>query len=43
MQIENGKFLHIVVSADDDFLYIITAYWPDENKWTADFTKRKEK
>ena len=37
------KVLHVVVSTDNEFLYIITSYWPDAEKWTNDFTKRKEK
>ena len=40
-QISRGKFLHVVVSTDDEFLYIITSYWPDAEKWTDDFSKRK--
>ena len=39
--IAEDKVLHLVVSSDDEFLYIITAYWPDPEKWTDDFTKRK--
>ena len=36
------RVLHTVVSTDGAFLYIITAYWPNPDKWTEDFTKRKE-
>lgn len=39
--IAGDKALHLVVSSDEEFLYIITAYWPDAEKWTDDFTKRK--
>lgn len=38
----NKRYLHIVCSADDDLLYIITAYEPDTNKWENDFKTRKE-
>ena len=38
----NGNMLHTVVSTDGEFLYIITAYWPKPDKWTENFTKRKE-
>lgn len=38
----NGNVLHIVASTDGEFLYIITAYWPNPDKWTENFTKRKE-
>lgn len=38
----NGKPLHIVVSKDDSFVYLITAYWPDTDKWNVDFSKKIE-
>lgn len=38
----NHKPLHIVVSTDNEFLYIITAYHPDPQKWAEDFSVRKE-
>ena len=38
----NGKPLHIVVSNDDNFIYLITAYYPDPSVWKADFKTRKE-
>ena len=34
--------LHVVASYDNDFLYIITAYYPDPEKWSEDFSTRKE-
>lgn len=34
--------LHIVASNDSEFLYIITAYHPDPQKWSEDFSVRKE-
>jgi Domain of unknown function (DUF4258) len=37
----SGKVLHVVVSIDGDSVYFITAYEPDPNRWTTDFTKRK--
>jgi len=33
--------LHIVVSADEEFLYIITAYYPNLQKWNEDFKTRR--
>ncbi len=31
--------IHVVCSPKTDFLAIITAYIPDENRWTDDFRK----
>jgi len=39
---EQNKFIHVVVSIDNGYLYIITAYYPDENEWEDDFKTRKE-
>lgn len=36
----DGKPLHIVASKDDSFVYLITAYHPDADKWNSDFSKR---
>ena len=35
--------LHIVVSTDNEYIYLITAYYPDNTKWEADFKTRKER
>ncbi len=34
--------LHVVCSCDDEYVYIITAYYPSLNKWESDFETRKE-
>lgn len=35
--------LHVVVSTDEENLYIITAYYPNLQKWESDFkTRRRE-
>ena len=40
---ENGDFIHIVASIDDEILYIITAYRPDKNEWESDLkVKRRQ-
>ena len=39
---EHNKLIHIVVSIDNGFMYIITAYYPDKNEWEADMRTRKE-
>lgn len=36
-----GKYIHIVVSHDDEFIYLITAYYPDEQQWSNDFKTRR--
>ena len=36
------KPIHIVVSTDDENLYIITAYTPTLDEWERDFKTRKE-
>lgn len=39
----DNKPIHIVVSNDQDFIYLITAYYPTIDKWEADFKTRKGK
>jgi hypothetical protein len=39
---EQNKYLHVVASIDNGFLYIITAYYPDENEWEINLKTRKE-
>lgn len=38
----DNKPIHAVVSNDDDFIYLITAYYPSTDKWEPDFKTRKE-
>lgn len=38
----NGKYVHIVMSDEGSMSRIITAYYPDENRWNVDFKTRKE-
>lgn len=38
----DGEYLHVVVSHDDEWIYLITAYHPDPNVWESDFKTRKE-
>lgn len=38
-----GKPLHIVAGLSDDRLWIITAYYPDSDKWENNYKTRKEK
>jgi hypothetical protein len=39
---EQNKFIHVVASIGDEFLHVITAYYPDETEWENDFKTRKE-
>lgn len=36
------KFLHVVVGSNLKILWIVTAYFPDLQKWENDFKTRKE-
>jgi len=38
-----NKYIHVVVSIDNGYLYIITAYYPNENEWETDLKTRKER
>lgn len=38
-----GEYIHVVVSHDSDWLYLITAYHPDSDAWEPDFKTRKER
>lgn len=37
-----GRPLHIVVSTEGNYLHIITAYFPDLDRWESDFATRKD-
>ena len=34
-----GRFLHVICGVLDDMVYIISAYYPDPDKWEADSRK----
>lgn len=36
------KYLHVVVGTNGETLWIITAYYPDKNKWEEDLKTRRE-
>ncbi len=36
-----SEYIHIVVSCDTDFIYLITAYFPNPDMWEDDFKTRK--
>lgn len=35
------EYIHIVISCDTDFIYLITAYFPNPDIWENDFKIRK--
>ncbi len=38
----NNKFLHVVCGSNGEELWLITAYYPNKDKWSDDFKRRKE-
>lgn len=38
----DDKWIHVVMSDEGSMSRIITAYYPDPDKWSEDFRKRKE-
>ena len=38
----DDKALHIVVSNDEKYIYLITAYYPNPELWNEEFDERKE-
>ena len=39
----NNSYIHVVVSHDNEWIYLITAYYPDSDLWESDFKTRKER
>lgn len=39
----DGSYVHVVVSHDSEWIYLITAYRPDTDVWEADLKTRKER
>ena len=37
------RYLHVVVSLNEDFINLITAYYPDPKRWDETFKIRKDK
>lgn len=37
----NNKVIHVVVGSDGEYIYIITAYFPNTTKFEADLRTRK--
>ena len=36
-----NEYIHVVVSMNEEKIYLITAYIPTSDKWEADFKTRK--
>ena len=39
---KKGKAMHMVVSRDGEYLYLITAYYPDLEIWECGFKERRK-
>ncbi len=39
--ISGSKPLHIVVACDGEYVRVVTAYYPDDDKWEKDFKIRR--
>ena len=39
---KKGDAMHMVVSRDGEYLYLITAYYPDLDIWESDFKTRRQ-
>ena len=37
------KPLHVVFAKDNDKIIVITAYYPNENKWSSDYKRRRKR
>lgn len=40
--VKNEQPLHVVVGVTEDSMWIVTAYYPDEDKWENNYEHRKE-
>ena len=38
-----GRYLHAVVSLDEGHIFLITAYYPDEEDWEPDMKTRRRR
>lgn len=37
----DNKYMHVVLSRSEDYIYLITAYYPDPAQWESDLKTRK--
>lgn len=40
-KLDSEKYIHVVISHDEEYLYLITAYHPDSKQWEPDYRTRK--
>jgi len=40
---DKGRAIHVVCSPKDEYLAIITAYYPSEGLWLSDYKSRRKK
>lgn len=40
---KNNKKLHVVCGVSEELVYVITAYYPEENKWEKDMETRRKR
>ena len=38
----NNRVLHVVIGVGQGFLWLVTAYYPDADSWSTDFSHRRE-
>ena len=39
----HNQYIHVVVSMNENVIYLITAYLPNSDKWESDWKTRKER
>ena len=39
---KDSRQLHVVASVNEELIYLITAYYPDAERWEADMKTRKD-
>ena len=42
LTVKNDKHIHVVVGYGMGFIWIVTAYEPDDSEWTNGYSERKE-
>jgi hypothetical protein len=41
MEDQSGKAIHIVISKNEDYIYLITAYYPSDEIWEDGYRERR--
>ncbi len=37
----NNQYMHVVISTDGEYIYLITAYYPSLDVWNSDYKTRR--